>query len=204
MQAEQPGLELRTALRELRPYAIRAAWFSLISSLLVLAPSWYMLEVYDRVVNSRSHLTLAMLTLVVLAAYVVMEVLEWARAEIMFAGACSIDERLGRRDFGAGFEANRKRLPGGGMQAVQDLRTIRDFVYSPALLAAMEAPVSLVFLALIFAINPLLGVVALIAACVQAFIGIGRLNTAKTCLTFGLTTSDGAQAEAFAAQKTPG
>jgi len=45
-----------------------------VASLLVLAPSAYMLEVYDRVVNSRSHMTLAMLTLLVLAVFVVMEV----------------------------------------------------------------------------------------------------------------------------------
>jgi ABC-type protease/lipase transport system fused ATPase/permease subunit len=52
---------------ELRPYFKRAAWLSVVASLLVLAPSAYMLEVYDRVVNSRSHMTLAMLTLLVLA-----------------------------------------------------------------------------------------------------------------------------------------
>ena len=40
-------------------------WFSVVCSLLVLAPSGYMLEVYDRVVNSRNHTTLAMLTLLV-------------------------------------------------------------------------------------------------------------------------------------------
>ena len=67
----------------LRPYFVRAAWFSVLSCLLILAPSGYMLEVYDRVVNSRSHLTLAMLTLLVLGAYVLMEILEWARAEIL-------------------------------------------------------------------------------------------------------------------------
>ena len=75
--------ELRQAVTQLRPYFVRSAWFSVCSCLLILAPSAYMLEVYDRVVNSRSHTTLVMLTLVVLGAFVLMEVLEWARLEIL-------------------------------------------------------------------------------------------------------------------------
>ena len=83
MNPKQQPSELRQAIFSLRPYFVRSAWFSLICSLLVLAPSGYMLEVYDRVVNSRSHTTLLMLTIVVLGAYVVMELLEWARSEVM-------------------------------------------------------------------------------------------------------------------------
>ena len=69
--------EIRDTLRALRPFFVRSAWFSAIAGLLVLMSSWYMLEVYVRVVNSRNTLTLVMLTLVVLAAYALMEVLEW-------------------------------------------------------------------------------------------------------------------------------
>ena len=61
MNSNSSQSELRAAVADLRPYFVRAGWFSLVSSLLVLAPSGYMLEVYDRVVNSRNHLTLAML-----------------------------------------------------------------------------------------------------------------------------------------------
>ena len=91
--------ELRQAVTMLRPYFVRAAWFSVISCLLILAPSGYMLEVYDRVVNSRNHLTLAMLTLVVLGAYMVMEVLEWARAQIMHEAGEALDEKMRNRIF---------------------------------------------------------------------------------------------------------
>ena len=51
---KKPPSELKLALDDLRPYFVRAGWFSLFSSLLILIPSWYMLEVYDRVVNSQS------------------------------------------------------------------------------------------------------------------------------------------------------
>ena len=69
---QRPATELQRAFDSLRPYFVRCGWFTLIAGLLVLMPSWYMLELYDRVVNSRNPLTLLMLTLLVLGAYVVM------------------------------------------------------------------------------------------------------------------------------------
>ena len=163
--------ELRTAVFGLKPYFVRAAWFSICSCLLILAPSVYMLEVYDRVINSRSHQTLVMLTLVVLAAYVVMEILEWARADIMHGAGLQLDKLMRNRVFRAAFEANLKRLPGGTTQPLSDLRAIRDFFGSAPVLAAMESPVSLVFLALVFAISPVLGWSAVIGSVFQVFLG---------------------------------
>lgn len=170
--------ELRQAVMSQRPYFVRSAWFSVLSCLLILAPSGYMLEVYDRVVNSRNHLTLAMLTLLVLGAYMLMEVLEWARAQIMHEAGLKLDQQMRNRVFTAIFEANLKRLPGGSLQPLNDFRTVRDFLGSPPLLALMEAPVSLVFLALVFAISPLLGWSAVVGSLLQVFIGwLNERNT---------------------------
>ena len=157
MKSGKPPSELREAVASLRPYFVRAGWFSLLASLLVLAPSGYMLEVYDRVVNSRSHTTLVMLTLLVLGAYVLMEVLEWARSELMRAASVELDGKLSGRIFSAIFEANLRRLPGGTQQPLNDFRQVRDFLFSPALLALMEAPVALVMMVLLFLISPVLG-----------------------------------------------
>ena len=112
MNPNKPPSELRAALQALRPYFVRAGWFSLLASLLVLAPSGYMLEVYGRVVNSRSHMTLWMLTLLILGVYVLMELLEWARSEVMRAASVELDERMRGRIFHAIFDANLKRIPG--------------------------------------------------------------------------------------------
>ena len=171
MKSNQPASELRQAVSALNPYFKQAAWFSLFASLLVLAPSGYMLEVYDRVVNSRSHMTLAMLTLLVMAAYVLMEVLEWVRSEVMHQASVDFDRRLSRRVFAAIFEANLKRLPGGNAQPMNDFRSVRDFLHAPVVLALMEAPVSLVFLLIIFTISPVLGWAAVVAAILQTFVG---------------------------------
>ena len=171
MKSNKPASELRQAVSALNPYFKQAAWFSLFASLLVLAPSGYMLEVYARVVNSRSHMTLAMLTLLVMAAYVLMEVLEWVRSEVMHQASVDFDRRLSGRVFAAIFEANLKRLPGGSVQPMNDFRSVRDFLHAPVVLALMEAPVSLVFLLLIFAISPVLGWAAVVAAILQTFVG---------------------------------
>lgn len=171
MNPKKPQTELRKAIGDLKPQFKQAAWFSVFASLLILAPSGYMLEVYDRVVNSRSHMTLAMLTILVLAAFVVMEVLDWVRSEVMHEASMAFDKRMSNRVFSAIFEANLKRQPGGTAQPMNDFRTVRDFLFSPVLLALMESPVSLVFLVLIFAISPVLGWAAVVAAILQTFVG---------------------------------
>ena len=136
MNPNKPVSELREALGGLSPFFWRAGWISLIASLLVLAPSAYMLEVYDRVVNSRSHMTLWMLTLLVVGAFIVMEVLDWARGQLMHDASVALDQRLSVRVFNAIFEANLKRAPGGTIQPMNDFRTLRDFLNTPVLIAS--------------------------------------------------------------------
>ncbi len=170
MKPNQKPSELREAIASLWPFFVRSGWFSLVCSLLVLAPSGYMLEVYDRVVNSRNHTTLAMLTLLVLGAYVVMEVLEWARGEVMRAASVELDSKMSVRIFNAIFEANLRRLPGGTQQPLNDFRQVRDFLYSPVLLALLESPISLVMMVLLFLISPVLGWSALAFAVLQTLV----------------------------------
>jgi ATP-binding cassette subfamily C exporter for protease/lipase len=168
----KPGTsELREAVTALRPFFVRSLWFSLVCSVLVLAPSVYMLEVYERVVNSRSHMTLWMLTLVVLGAFVVMELLEWARSEVMRSASIALDRKMSGRVFSAIFEANLKKLPGGTQQPMNDFRQVRDFLFSPVLLALMESPVSLLMMVLLFLISPVLGWTALVFALVTTVVG---------------------------------
>ena len=118
MSQQKPPSELRQALDTLRPYFVRASWFSLVGSLLLLAPTGYMLEVYDRVVNSRSHMTLLMLTVLVLGVYAVMEVLDWSRNEILRSAGHELDRKLSGRMFDVVFEANLRRVPGGTPQSI--------------------------------------------------------------------------------------
>jgi ATP-binding cassette subfamily C exporter for protease/lipase len=170
--------EIRQALARLRPRFLKASVFSVIAGLLGLASTWYMLEVYDRVVNSRNLLTLVMLTVMVIVAYAIMEVLEWAHHEEMAQAGVELDALVGDRIFAASFEANLKRLPGGTTQSLNDLRVLRDFLPSPVLTAVAELPVAFVFLVLVFLVSPWLGVAALVGAVLQTMVTV--LNERST------------------------
>lgn len=154
-------------LQGLWPYVRRAWLFAAVASLLVLAPTFYMFEVYGRVVDSRNHLTLAMLTLAVVLAYAVMETLEWARAEVMRETGTWADQRLAPRIVDAIHQANLRRPGSANVQPLLDWRTVRDFFHHPVVGAVMEAPLSLVFLLILYLISPVLGWAALVGAIVQ-------------------------------------
>ena len=157
MKPQTPPSELALAFEPLKPVIFRAIGFSMLISLLALAPTVYMLEVYDRVVNSRSGMTLAMLTVMIVLAYAVMELLEKVRGALMRAAGVQIDQALSKRVYDAMFQGFLKRQVGGSPQIFADLKAVREFLASPALLALFEAPVALFALALNFAISPILG-----------------------------------------------
>lgn len=178
MKTQQSPSELRSVMATLRPYFVRCGWFSLVVALLVLAPSGYMLEVYGRVVTSRSHLTLWMLTLLVLLAYAVMELVEVARSEVMEAAGRTLDKRLAPRIFSIIFDPQVRGMGSGTQLPLNDLKSLRDFLVSPAMLAILEAPIALLMALLLFLISPWLGVLALVFGVLQA--GVAWLNERAT------------------------
>lgn len=159
--------ELRRAFGQLGGNFRQAFFFSVFTNLLALAPVAYMMQVYDRVITSRNVTTLVMLTGLVLGLYVLTVLLDYVRTEIMLNAGLKLDAQLGDRLFNLIFDASLRRLPGGAASAMSDLRTLREFLYSPALMAVLDVPVSLLFLLLIYAINPMLGHFAVIGAIIQ-------------------------------------
>ena len=196
MKPQTPPSELALAFDPLKPVLIRAAVFSMIISLFALSPTVYMLEVYDRVVNSRSGMTLSMLTIVVVLCYAIMEILEKVRGAMMRAAGVQLDNKLSERVYSAMFQGYLRRQVSGGMQVLNDLKLVREFMYNPALLAVMEAPVALVALALIFAINPLLGWSAVVGAIAQ--MGVAYMNERATRKPLNEANRSAAGAQQFA------
>ena len=196
MKPQTPPSELALAFDPLKPVLMRAAGFSMVISLLALSPTVYMLEVYDRVVNSRSGMTLAMLTVVVVLCYAVMEILEKVRGAMMRAAGVQLDEKLSERVYNAMFQGFLKRHVSGGTQVLNDLKLVREFLFNPALLAVLEAPVALVALALIFAINPLLGWSAVLGALAQ--MGVAYMNERATRKPLNEANRSAAAAQQFA------
>jgi ATP-binding cassette, subfamily C, bacterial exporter for protease/lipase len=147
-----------------------AIFYSVIIGLSSLAPTIFMLEVYDRVVNSRSTTTLVMLLILVVGSYIVMELLELVRHDLLQKVALGLDQELRNRLFNITFEANLKRIPGGSIQVFNDLRTLRDFIPSGAVMALLDSPMAIVFLLIVFVLSPWLGVMAMIGAMIQVWI----------------------------------
>ncbi|MCX6178405.1 MAG: type I secretion system permease/ATPase [Chlorobiales bacterium] len=172
MKGIKESSPLREALAALFPSLKQAFFFSLFVNVLVLAPSAYMMEVYDRVVNSRNHMTLLMLTLLVVGVYALLEALEWVRRQVMHDAGMKLDKQLRSQVFGAIFSARRLSIPIGGAQALRDLKTIREFLPSQALLAFVDAPMALLILIIIFMMSPVLGWFAVAGALAQFAIGV--------------------------------
>lgn len=172
MSSPEKKSELRESLQVVFPYLNRTMLFSFITSILVLAPSGYMMEVYDRVVNSMNHRTLLMLTILVVGVYVMLEALEWVRAGVMRKGAEALDQRLRSRTFNVALAARLKNLPvGNSLQVSGDLKTIREFLPSSAMLSLVDAPFGVLVLAILFMMDPWLGWFAVGGAMVQFVIG---------------------------------
>ncbi len=83
-----------------------AGLFSLVINLLLLSPTLYMLQVYDRVLVSRSELTLLAVSLLTLFLFAVMAFAEWSRSRLLVRAGVRLDAVLGTRVFNASFEAN--------------------------------------------------------------------------------------------------
>jgi ATP-binding cassette subfamily C exporter for protease/lipase len=141
-----------------------------VAGLLVLAPTLYMLEVYERVLTSRNLTTLLMLTLLVLGALAVMEVLHWARSETLREASNRLDHRMAPSVWLAMHHMALRQWGQANLQLMTDFATVRQFLVHPVVGAFMEAPVALLFGVLLFAISPWLGAVALVVALVQVLL----------------------------------
>jgi ATP-binding cassette subfamily C exporter for protease/lipase len=140
--------------------------FSAISNLLMLVPSIYMLQVYDRVLASSNEITLLMLTLMMLGAYLLMSALELMRTYVLVRVGARFDMQINKRVYTAAFEQNLKKSGGNAGQALSDLTTVRQFLTGNALFAFFDAPWFPVYLIVIFFFEPSLGLFALVGTAV--------------------------------------
>lgn len=157
----QPKNEIQQALLIFKSTFYTVGVFSAISNLLMLVPSLYMLQVYDRVLASRNELTLLMLTLLMLGAYLAMGALELIRSFVLVRVGARFDMEMNKRVYSAAFEQNLKRVGGNAGQALSDLTNIRQFLTGNALFAFFDAPWFPVYLIVIFFFEPSLGWFAL-------------------------------------------
>ena len=163
--------ELRTTLFENASHIRNAFLFTLVANLLSLAPVGYMKDVYGPVLNSRSEHVLLVVTLMLVGFLVASGFLEWVRFRLMQAVAVAFNEKMGVRVFEASYRSFLRTRSSKSRLALQDLKTIRNFLSSPGMLAIMDTPVSIFFIALVYLIHPRMGVVTMCAVGLLFLIG---------------------------------
>ena len=156
--------ELLDSLYQFRKAFLTAGIFSFFINLLYLVPSIYMLQVYDRVLGSRSALTLLMLTVIMVGFYALMELIDYTRSKVLVRVGAAIDVKLSSRIFSASFEHNLARGSGNPGQALSDLMNLRQFITGNGLFAFFDAPWAPIYLIVIFMLHPLLGLFSLVGA----------------------------------------
>ena len=162
---------LQSALQSARTGVWWSAFFSIFINLLMLTGPLYMLQVYDRVLSSRSVPTLVALTVLIAGLFLAMGLLEMVRGRLMNRMAGRMHTLLGRPVFDAVMmsPASRKGPPD---QPLRDLSTLRQFLAGPGPFTFFDAPWTPVFLAVIFFMHPILGWIALIGGIIMLILGI--------------------------------
>lgn len=157
----KPRSELRRILESCQGCLLVAALFSLFINVLQLASPLYMMQVYDRVLNSRSEGTLVMLTIITLGMMMVSALLELTRSRVLVRTGAIFDEKLNVRLFDAVFERQLRIPRAQRAQPLQDLATLRQFMTGQGLFAFFDAPWAPVFIVILFLFHPVLGMIAL-------------------------------------------
>ncbi|HSX73155.1 MAG TPA: type I secretion system permease/ATPase [Shinella sp.] len=155
--------ELRSALNESRAAFVAIGIFSFFVNLLVLTGSIYSLQIYDRVLTSRSEPTLVVLTILLVAFYAIMGVLDHMRGRIAARIGARFQAKMEMRVFRIAID--RTMLASQGINAstaLRDLDSVQRTLASPAVFTIFDIPWTPVFVVIIFIFHPLLGVVGVV------------------------------------------
>ncbi|WP_398478117.1 type I secretion system permease/ATPase [Tardiphaga sp.] len=185
--------ELGNALRACRGAFLGVGLMSCMINILYLTGSFFMLEVYDRVLPSRSVPTLVGLIVLAGGLYIAQGVLDLLRGRILVRIGSSLDEALSPRVF-----QTVVRLPllagksNEGLQPLRDLDNVRSFLSGQGPSALFDLPWLPLYLAICFAFHPMIGVTALVGA---------LLLVALTVLTEFMTRTPAQEAASLAARR---
>lgn len=157
-----------------RPHLWSALVFSLAVNLALLTPSLFMLQVYDRVLVTRSVETLVMLALIAGVCLAVFGALDQVRARLLTMLGMALERRFGPGLLGGLIVANARQSSVELADGIKDLGTLRAFLSGPGVVAIFDAPWALVYLTIIALFDPRLGLLALLSTLV--LFGLTWLN----------------------------
>jgi PrtD family type I secretion system ABC transporter len=172
-----PPEPLRSALAACRPHFLYAALFSALVNLLFLTPTFYMLQVYDRVLPTGGMVTLVWMSVIALIAYLVLGALSEMRGRIMVRASLRL-ERLLAPEVVERTLAGRKITDPARQRALRDFDAFRQMVTGPGLAALFDAPWTPIYILAAFLLHPAIGVLTALSSIV--LIGVAVLNERAT------------------------
>jgi len=175
--------DIKGALKASKKGIYAAGFFSLFINLLMLTAPLYMLQVYDRVVTSRSLETLLFLTLIMLFMFAVMGGLEWVRSRILVRISNQLDQYLSQRVYSAMFELGIQSPNHRTSQSLNDLTSLRQFLTGNGLIAFFDVPWMPIYIGVLFLFHPAFGWFAIAAAIILLCIAVLNERTTKKLLT---------------------
>lgn len=161
------GNPVSDLLRQCKRTFVFVAAVTMLVEVLSITPIVFMWNVFDRVVTSRSVVTLLSLLTVVMLAYGFWSALEWVRTRMMIRLSLRIDWDIAARTFDAAFRRQAERRAADVHQALNDVIVLRQFLTGPSLLAIMSAPYAIVFIVIGWAFHPYLAIFIAVATLVQ-------------------------------------
>jgi ATP-binding cassette subfamily C protein len=185
---------LVAALRACRPHLMAAAVFSALINILLLAPTIYMMQVYDRVVPTEGRLTLLYLTLVVAFALATQTALESVRSRLLTLAGLRLDRLLAG---GILQKLMSAMAPGASAQGMREFDVVRQALSGPVAVAAFDIPWTPIYVLVAFMIHPALGAMTIVGGAVLVVLAVfnERATRARAREAFI------AQAQAYASQE---
>jgi PrtD family type I secretion system ABC transporter len=173
--------ELLEARKQSRGLYWMVAVFSFFVNMLMLTGPLYMLNVYDRVLGSRSLETLIALSVLVAFLYSMMGIMDYVRGRIMGRVGARFQATMDRRVFAAVLKAGtinkaRKEAATG----LRDLESVQRLITSPALMAVFDLPWTPLFFLGIFIFHPMMGLLGIVGGVILIAVAItNQLTTRK-------------------------
>jgi ATP-binding cassette subfamily C protein/ATP-binding cassette subfamily C protein EexD len=171
-------------------------FFSLFINLLMFVAPLHMLQMYDRVLASRSEVTLVMLTALALGLLFIYGLLEGIRSKLLVRLGLKFDEIMHSDLFDSVFTAAARNPSGGATNGLHDMHIVRQFLTGGAIVALCDAPWVPIFIAVGFIFHPILGLISLFGAIIIFVLALLNEISTKKKLVEGLGLSSKAAEEA--------
>lgn len=174
--------QFKSALSVYRSIIVSILLFSAVINILMFVSPLYMLQLYDRVLHSRSEMTLIMLTLIAVGLLVTYAVLEWVRSRVLVRAGLRFDDMISDGLFTRVITQTMRSPQSRSEFALSDIDRLREFLTGQGLIAICDLPWIPVFLAVCFYFHPIIGWIAVIGAAIIFALAIANEVMTKKLL----------------------